>query len=87
MNFLTKNWIEKHEEAKKSESLTDVLTTKEVERLYKLPANTVLQDIRRGIVESQHFRQSGRTWLITRAECNRLYSNYVKQIRKRKQRA
>lgn len=67
----------------KHESLTEVLATREIEKLYDLPVNKVLQDIRRGNIRHDHCRQSGKVWLVTRAECNRLYSNFVKQVKRK----
>lgn len=69
----------------KNESLTEVLATREIEKLYELPVNKVLQDIRRGNIRRGHCRQSGKVWLVTRVECNRLYSSFVKQERRSKQ--
>lgn len=71
--ILKDKWLE---DDRKKDELGEVLTTKEVERLYNLPINTVVQDIRRGKVDYQSFRQSGKIWLITRAESNRLYAQY-----------
>ena len=73
MMILKENWFE---DDRKEKVLTDVLTTREIERLYNLPMNKVVQDISRGKVSVGHFRKSGKIWLVTRAESNRLYSNY-----------
>lgn len=70
--ILDKDW---NTENKVSE-ITEVLTTREIESLYGLPVNKVLQDIRRGVARAEHVRQSGKVWLLTRIESNRLYSNY-----------
>lgn len=79
--ILTEDWLD-YEHEHKGQVLADVLTTKEVERLYDLPPNTVLQDIRRGRIRSTQYRQSGRIWLITRRESNKVYSNYDTQRRR-----
>lgn len=79
--ILDKDWNTEN----KNESLTEVLATREIEKLYDLPVNKVLQDIRRGNIRHEHCRQSGKVWLVTRVECNRVYSNFVKQERRSKQ--
>src|SRR5699024_3501283 len=58
---------------------------KEIEKLYDLPVNTVIQDIRRGKVDYRNVRKSGKIWLVTRGEANKRYSDY-EQTRKRKKR-
>lgn len=71
--ILNKDWLGNE----KDEILGEVLTTKEIESEYGLPLNRVLQDIRRGIIRDNQCRQSGKVWLVTRTECNRMYANYV----------
>lgn len=75
MRTLKDNWMSA-EYNDKNKALGEILTTKEVERLYDLPINTVVRDIRRGKVNYHNIRQSGKVWLITRDEANRMYSNY-----------
>lgn len=82
MSNLNENWLEEYEGKEIENNLANVLTSKEVEKLYNLPPNIVLQDIKRGKVREGHYRQSSRAWLITRQECNRLYSNYKKRVKK-----
>lgn len=82
---LTDNWLTTHGFSDKVKTLGEVLTTKEIERLYGLPVNTVVQDIRLGKIKNNHFRQSGKTWLVTKAEANRVYSNYKRKGKKTEQ--
>lgn len=77
--ILDKDW---NTENKVSE-ITEVLTTREIEEIYGLPVNKVLQDIRRGVARAEHVRQSGKVWLLTRTESNRLYSNYKPNVYRR----
>lgn len=74
--ILNDNWLKNDDYNNKQSVLGDVLTTKEVEKLYELPVNTVVQDIRRGKIDYSHVRQGGKVWLITRAEANKQYSKY-----------
>lgn len=75
---LKQNWLKEHGFLGKEEELGQVLTTKEIEKLYGLPDNKVLQDIKRGFIKSSEYRQSGKIWLVTRREANKQYSGYVK---------
>lgn len=76
------SWLNKDFDGK-NKLLGEVLTTKEIEKLYDLPVNTVIQDIRRGKIDYRNVRKSGKIWLVTRGEANKRYSNY-EQTRKRK---
>ena len=67
------------EMVKDCEILHRVMTTKEIESEFGLPINTVVQDIRRGKIKKNEYRQSGKTWLVTRSEALRLYHNYKKK--------
>ena len=83
--ILTDNWMSSNGFSDKVKTLGEVMTTKEIEKLYELPVNAVVQDIRLGKIKSGHFRQSGKTWLVTRVEANRVYSNYKRRERKTNQ--
>lgn len=78
--ILNDDWLKQD---KKHEALGNVLTTKEIEHLYNLPINTVLQDIRRGKLDNKHVRKSGKIWLVTRQEANKQFGSY-QRTRKRK---
>lgn len=77
--ILTDNWLSSNGFDDKVKTLGEVMTTKEIEKLYDLPVNTVVQDIRLGKIKNGHFRQSSKTWLVTRVEANRVYSNYKRR--------
>ncbi|MCQ9301395.1 hypothetical protein QUD12_04420 [Staphylococcus hyicus] len=59
-----------------SSILKKVMTFKEVEIVFKLPHNTVIQDFKKGIFKKTTVRKSGNTYLITLHEAKRHYEDY-----------
>lgn len=54
--ILTDNWMSSNGFSDKVKTLGEVMTTKEIEKLYELPVNAVVQDIRLGKIKNGHFR-------------------------------
>ena len=57
-------------------SLTQVMTFKECEIIYQLPANTCVRDFKSGLMKAAEVRKSYTTYLLTTSEAMRLYENY-----------
>lgn len=57
-------------------SLTQVMTFKECEIIYQLPANTCVRDFKSGLMKAAEVRKSYTTYLLTTNEAMRLYENY-----------
>lgn len=55
--------------------LYDVLTPKEIEVVFDLPAGTVRRDLSRGKFRDSEVRKSGSVWLITSREAKRVYKD------------
>lgn len=55
-------------------NLKDVLTFTEAAELWNLSDGSVLRNaVRQGRFKEEEYRQSGRTWLVTREAMERLY--------------
>ncbi len=56
--------------------LMEVMTFKECEIVYKLPAKTCERDLKNNKININHVRKSGNTYILTNKEAKRLYENY-----------